>query len=82
METEAFGNLHGGESSWGRVLGESSLLDLIAEQGARVAPLPAAEAGMADRRPGSRKGGTRWRSPEVLRLPLRMVGTTVEGHPG
>jgi hypothetical protein len=80
-ETEPFGNLHGGESSWGRVLAESSLLDLIATQVRGWTPLSAAEAGWLTDTPVP----DGWRTlavAEGVATPLRVVGTTVEGHPG
>ena len=35
-DTAAFGHPHGDESAWGRVLAESSLLDLTDDKGRRI----------------------------------------------
>jgi len=80
-ETEAFGNLHGGDPSWGRVLGESSLLDLIATQVHAWAPLPAAEASWLTDTPVP-DGWHTLAVADGAATPLRMVGTAVAGYPG
>lgn len=80
-DTAAFGHPHGDESAWGRVLAESSLLDLIASRVNGWTPLPAAEASWLTESPVP----DGWQILAVdadAATPLRIVGTTVEGHPG
>lgn len=80
-ETAAFGDRSGDQSLWGRVLGESSLLDLIATQVRGWAPLPTADASWLTDTPVP-DGWHTLAVTEGVATPLRMVGTTVEGHPG
>ncbi|OLP00993.1 hypothetical protein BVU76_17985 [Mycolicibacterium porcinum] len=80
-ETAAFGDPHGDWSPWGRVLGESSLLDFISAQVRGWAPLPPAEASWLTDTPVP----AGWRTLTIAdgaATPLRVVGTTVEGRPG
>ncbi|CRZ17589.1 hypothetical protein [Mycolicibacterium neworleansense] len=80
-ETAAFGDRHGGQSPWGRVLGESSLLDFISAQVRGWAPLAPAEASWLTDTPVP----AGWRALTIAddaATPLRVVGTTVEGRPG
>lgn len=80
-DTAAFGDRRADESPWGHVLSESSLLDLIADQVSGWAPLPTAEASWLTDTPIP----DGWQTLAVAdgsAIPLRIVGTTVEGHPG
>ncbi|WP_019971503.1 hypothetical protein [Mycobacterium sp. 141] len=80
-DTTAFRNSHGDESPWGRVLVESSLLDLIAGQVDGWTPLPAVEASWLTDTPVP-DGWETLAVADGAATPLRVVATTVEGHPG
>lgn len=72
---------HGDESPWGRVLADTSMLDLIASHVNGWTPLPAAEASWLTESPVPDE----WHTlpvDDATATPLRIVGTTVYGHPG
>lgn len=80
-ETAAFGDRPGDQPPWGRVLGESSLLDFISAQVSGWAPLLPAEASWLTDTPVPQG----WRTLTVAdgaATPQRVVGTTFEGRPG
>ena len=80
-DTAAFGHPHGDESPWGRVLVESSLLGLIASHVNGWTPLPAAEASWLTESPVP-DGWQMLAVDTATATPLRVLATTVEGHPG
>src|SRR5689334_18806784 len=80
-DTTSFGSRDGDQSPWGRVLVESSLLDLVATQVDGWTPIPAADASWLTDTPVP-DGWQRLRVADDAATPLRVVATTVEGHPG
>lgn len=79
--TTPFGNRRGDQSPWGRVLVESSLLDLVAAQVEGWTPMSAVDASWLTDTPVP-NGWQRLQVADDAAPPLRVVATTVEGHPG